>query len=336
MERVYNSSGKRTKRAVARIPLFNLGWSDTERSSFEQCKKALARQATLSHRDSLMRLCFYTDASDTVWSGIVTQVSRSHLGSPHIAQCHQPLGFLSGRFNKTQLGWSVLEKEAFAVMATLERMHWLAATPDGFYLYTDHNNVVFIFDPLSVVPDLSQTSLRKVLRWAVRLSMYNYTCMGTDNVWADSLGRWSAPVTVNRLVKIPALPSSAAEDFEWPELAVLAAAQAANEETRPFGLSLIDGLWRNPAGAIWVPETETDLQLRLCIIAHTGPSGHRGQDSTEQKLSRSYFWSALSTDIRSFVRACIHCLSTVGGGKIPRPLGPEVHGMKPNDLLQFD
>ena len=60
--------------------------------------------------------------------------------------------------------------------------------PDGFDLYTDHNNLIFLFDPLSVVADMSQTTLRKVLRWAVRLSLYQYTCFhitGEDNVWAD-------------------------------------------------------------------------------------------------------------------------------------------------------
>lgn len=44
----------------------------------------------------------------------------------------------------------------------------------------------------------------------------------------------------------------------------------------------------------------------------------------------------MTTDVRSFVRACIHCLSTTGGRKVPRPLGPVVHGKKPSELLQFD
>ena len=35
--------------------------------------------------------------------------------------------------------------------------------------HSDHNNLVFIFDPLAVVPDLCKTSLRKVLLWAVNL-----------------------------------------------------------------------------------------------------------------------------------------------------------------------
>lgn len=77
-------------------------------------------------------------------------------------------------------------------MATVDRMHWLLATPDGFDLFTDHHNLIFLFDPLTVLLDLSQTSLRKVLYWAKHLSAYNYTCVhsqGVDSVWADLLGR---------------------------------------------------------------------------------------------------------------------------------------------------
>jgi transposase InsO family protein len=44
----------------------------------------------------------------------------------------------------------------------------------------------------------------------------------------------------------------------------------------------------------------------------------------------------MHADIKTFVRACIHCLSTVGVGKIPSPFGPAVHGTAANDLLQFD
>ena len=338
MEQVYDRTGKRTKRAVSRYQLTAFGWNSAQRDAFEACKTALADQVTPSHRDETQRLCVYTDASDTVWSGIFTQVPREDLSKPHSEQCHQPLAFLSGRFNKTQLGWAIIEKEVYAVLASLERMHWLAATPDGFDLYTDHNNLIFLFDPLSVVPDLSQTTLRKVLRWAVRLSMYNYTCFhikGADNVWADLLGRWSVTTTIRRLVRIPELPSSSATGFEWPTLDEIYQTQTDSENQRPGNLEKVADVWRNKEGAIWVPDTALDLQLRLCIIAHTGPSGYRGASSTASVLRAHYFWSTAASDVRSFVRACIHFLSTVGVGKVPRPFGPSVHGTAPNDLLQF-
>lgn len=52
-------------------------------------------------------------------------------------------------------------------MATVDRMHCVLATTDGFDLLTDHHNLIFLFDPITVVHDLSQTTLRKVLRWTV-------------------------------------------------------------------------------------------------------------------------------------------------------------------------
>lgn len=339
LEKVYNATGKRTRQAAARILLSTLDWGKTEQDAFDRCKAAVEQQVTLAHRDISRRLCVYTDASDLIWSGIVTQVPPEDLSLPHVDQRHQPLSFLSGHFTGPQLGWSTLEKEAFAIMATVERMHWLLATTDGFDLYTDHHNLIFLFDPLAVVPDLSQTSLRKVLRWAVRLSAYNYTCVhikGVDNVWADLLGRWSAPVVIRRLVKIPPLPSSSSEDFEWPSPSEFKSAQESNSANRPSNFVLKDSLWTNSSNAVWIPDACTDLQLRLCIIAHTGPSGHRGTTSTIATLQENFFWSTLSSDVRTFVRSCIHCLSTTGGERVPRPFGPAVHGTSPNDLLQFD
>lgn len=70
----------------------------------------------------------------------------------------------------------MLEKEGYAVINTLNGMHWLVDPLAGFDLYTDHNNRVFLFDPLEVFDDMSQSSLRKVIQWAIKLGLYNYTC----------------------------------------------------------------------------------------------------------------------------------------------------------------
>lgn len=95
-------------------------------------------------------------------------------------------------------------------MAKLERLHWLAATSDGFDLHTNHHNHIFVFDPLSLLPDLSTSAIRKILRWAVRMSTYNYVCLhirGEENDWADILGRWIAPPVILRLLHVTPLPS---------------------------------------------------------------------------------------------------------------------------------
>lgn len=97
-----------------------------------------------------------------------------------------------------------------------------------------------------------------------------------------------------------------------------------------------DGLWKTSNGAIWIPDCAENIQLRLCIIGHTGAAGHRGREATAKTLSTFYSWSTLHEDVSMFVKACIHCISTVGVEKVPRPFGPALYGTKPNDLLQFD
>lgn len=104
-------------------------------------------------------------------------------------------------------------------MVTVRRIHWLIATNDGLNPFTDHRNLIFHFDPLAVVTNLSQTTLRKVLRWAVRLSAYNYTCVhihGIKNDWVDLLSRCVVLNVVIRLVRVPVLPSFSSPEFEWP------------------------------------------------------------------------------------------------------------------------
>lgn len=72
------------------------------------------------------------------------------------------------------------------------------------------------------------------------------------------------------------------------------------------------GVFVNQAGRIWVPEKAQDLQQRLCVIAHTGSMGHRGEQATTTALSAEFEWKTLADDVKTFVRGCLHCM-TIGG-----------------------
>lgn len=111
----------------------------------------------------------------------------------------------------------MLEKEAFSIVVTIERMHWILVTSDGSDLFTGHHNRIFLLYPLAVVPDLCQTFLRYLLQWDVNLSKYSYTLVhikGVDILWVDLLGIWYASTVVLRSVQVPVLPSSSTFDFE--------------------------------------------------------------------------------------------------------------------------
>lgn len=140
-------------------------------------------------------------------------------------------------------------------MATVDIMHWVPMTTDGFDLFTDQHNLIFLFDLISVVPDLSPTSLGKVLLWVVRFSAYNYTCVhikGVHNVWDDLLVHWSSPVTVRRLFHIRILPSSDTSYFDWPSSTEITKAQELCDDSRPPNIVLSDGIWRNPVHSVWI------------------------------------------------------------------------------------
>lgn len=62
------------------------------------------------HRDSQKLLCVYTDASDQIWSGVMTQMPRKALSRAHVNRRHVPLEFLSGQFTNCQFWSSILER----------------------------------------------------------------------------------------------------------------------------------------------------------------------------------------------------------------------------------
>lgn len=117
----------------------------------------LVDQGKMAHQNVTKRLYIYTDAPSTFCSDINTQVSQSALALDHVDKHHEPAGFLSIQLNTIQLEWSTLEKESHAVMATVDCIHWLAATVNEFEFYTNQNSLVFIFNPLSVVLNILQT-----------------------------------------------------------------------------------------------------------------------------------------------------------------------------------
>jgi hypothetical protein len=99
LHKVHNAAGgARTKKAVAKIILTDVGWSTDSVSCFDRCKDALINATSLAHRDECLRLCVYTDASERHWSSVITQVPYTDLGLPHDDESHEPLAFLSGSF----------------------------------------------------------------------------------------------------------------------------------------------------------------------------------------------------------------------------------------------
>lgn len=81
-EKVYDTANKRPKHVVERIRQSDFGWDKAKLNAFKLCETALAHQATMCHRDDRQRLCFFTNASGTFWSGVAIKILNEESRSP--------------------------------------------------------------------------------------------------------------------------------------------------------------------------------------------------------------------------------------------------------------
>jgi Integrase zinc binding domain len=95
------------------------------------------------------------------------------------------------------------------------------------------------------------------------------------------------------------------------------------------------GMWMMNS-ALWIPECSVELQLRLFLDAHCRSAGHRAYEATLGAIKEYVAWTAMARDVKAFVQNCLHCVATIPGDKVPRPLGMQLHATKRNEILHFD
>lgn len=96
-----------------------------------------------------------------------------------------PICYFSRKFNKHQLNYSTIEKEALALLPALQYFEvYVGSTSIPVVVFTDHNPLVF----LSCMYNQNQC----LMRWSLVLQDYNLQIFhkkGVENVVADALSR---------------------------------------------------------------------------------------------------------------------------------------------------
>jgi Integrase zinc binding domain len=87
--------------------------------------------------------------------------------------------------------------------------------------------------------------------------------------------------------------------------------------------------------ALWIPKRAVKLQLRLCVKAHCLSAGHRAYEATLGAIKEYVPWTMMTKVVKVFVQNCLHCIATIPGDKVPRPLGAQLHATKFNEILHF-
>ena len=456
------SAPRRNKKAAQKLVLTELGWDSACDRAWEDCRLMLQEAVTLAHPDPTLEVCVFSDASHTHWGAVITQVPAEQMQLPLREQVHQPLIFLSGAFRGSSLKWPIIDKEAYALIHTVRKCDYLLIRERGCHLFTDHRNLIYLFNPAGEGRSMGRPQAERVQRWGWILMGLNYVIHhvpGEDNIWADMLSRWMSrhqsvlssavyPVThqgedgvpsaVEEVSVVPAvsaqggqgggtaqaklMQSTAAPATEATTEAPAVTAVAANVRTvgrRPKALrkgvtfeesiepeapqvrrrkTLVDAsknqrtdefkpgrvfslrypelefptlkeiagaqfvavreaegvvdkelLWKDvPDGdttlpvwykkneeRVWIPD-KGHLRLRLCVAAHCGAAGHRGMMATYLSLKRRFYWKGMQKDVNDFCLQCLHCVTTRGGNRVPRPMGSACHATDSNCVLHWD
>jgi hypothetical protein len=310
---------------------YKLEWNEKTNLCFQHIKTLLANQVKLAHFDPQSVLCLFTDASDSFYGIMLTQINSEEVDTPIWEQKHRPIAFLSGKFSNSQLKWSTIEKEAYPIVLSMQKLRHFLLTSKGFRLFTDHRNLVYVFNPNGV----KKTANDRLLRWSDLISSFNFIVEhipGSYNIWADILSRWHekdpcTPILASLSLRVP----TTLEEFQWPTKDDLKAAQD-EQEYIPGNLDLVDNLLEKRE-KIWVPTRE--LQIRIMIIAHCSRSGHRGGDTTAQIVLGKFWWQTVVEDCRQFVQNCLHC--SINEGKVvPRPIAEQMHATVRNQIIHYD
>jgi Integrase zinc binding domain len=204
--------------------------------------------------------------------------------------------------------------------------------------------------------------LHNLQRWALKTSVFSYrmkNVMGELNIWTDLIRRrgvgWIAGSEHKAHGKVDSLfaqPYISRPDYDMVEFPskkeILLVQQSAvkeherlqqnnamaRQEAPPqHGYS---GGMRMMNNALRIPERAVKLHLRFCVEAHCHSAGHRAYDGTLSAIKEYVVWTTMTKYVWGFVQTCSHCVTTIPGDKVPRPLCTQRHATKPNEILHFD
>ena len=152
-------------------------WTDRCSSAFENVKALLCAEPVLAAPRFDASFSLQVDASN-VGAGAVLLQTGDH-------GVERPVAFFSKKFNRYQLNYSVIEKEALALISALQHFEvYLGSGLTPLVVYTDHN-------PLTFLRSL-QNPNQRLMRWALFLQPYHLDIRhikGSENVMADALSR---------------------------------------------------------------------------------------------------------------------------------------------------
>ena len=151
-------------------------WTPDCQTSFETVKALLTSSPVLAAPQLNRPFKLQVDASQVGAGAVLLQEDE------HGVDC--PVSFFSRKFVSYQANYSVIEKEALALIWALQHFDVYVAGACSLIVFSDHNPLTFLHS--------LQNPNQRLMRWALFLQPYHLDIRhikGTDNVIADALSR---------------------------------------------------------------------------------------------------------------------------------------------------
>lgn len=169
--------------ATVAEPLTNLlspkvlfAWTESCQVDFDNLKALLSNSPVLAAPDFNRPFKLATDASDVGVGAVLLQDDLE--GIEH------PVCYFSRKFDVHQKHYSTIEKEALALILSLNHFDVYVSSSVPLIVYTDHNPLVFLHN--------MRNTNQRLMRWSLFLQGYDLKIChirGKDNVLADALSR---------------------------------------------------------------------------------------------------------------------------------------------------
>lgn len=84
------------------------------------------------------------------------------------------MSFVGGEFTGSMRNWATYEKEGFAIFPVFKKLDYLLLNESPVHVFTDHLNLLFVFAPRVLVPEVYRHVIGKFQRWAMFLSNFDF------------------------------------------------------------------------------------------------------------------------------------------------------------------
>ena len=304
-------------------------WNKNCQDAFESLKEQLISSPILGFPNTDKDYVLYTDASDVGIGAVLTQGDDN--GTEKV------ISFASKAFSSSEKNWTTTEKEAFAVVWSLQYFH-----P---YVYGRHVTVFTDHRALQWLKAMKHPN-GKLARWILKLEEYDYAVEhrpGAMMQHVDALSR--APVnsirvsgySINELQELQDLDEDLSRVKGWIR-------EGSRPEHKPKdGTDVLYALYNIFDSLVvendllsrkWVDDTGNERQQVVLPIFITPTIlkeaheqiGHMGVAKTFDIIQKRFYWPGFFKAVENFCARCELCAKNKA---VPRPRWP----LKPIEIV---